>query len=142
MGRALYAQTKAAAEQMDLLLWGILARKTEPNVTAQDWKDSPAAAERMSEKQAIKVERETAKIQAIAAGFMETWGASLGLTGVGTFGLMLAALLKNFGTIKELGTAFSKMRNAETEEEAKAIEDAHPVAKKVLAKAKNAGKVL
>ncbi len=142
-GRSIAMQANAVGEQQDLVLWGLLRdRVTKPTVTKEDWAESAASAERRSVAQAQEVKEETAQIRAVAAGFMSTLGLSLSLTGAGTFGLMAAWILKNLGTIKELGTAFAKMRTAETEDEAKAIEEEFPVAKKAIAKAKKAGKVL
>jgi predicted PurR-regulated permease PerM len=136
---------------MDLLLWGLLARKTGATVTAQDWKDSPAAAERMSEKQAVTIQRETARIQAISGSIFESLGLATGLTGTGFVGLALAFMLKNQATLRaglDRAVAFGERLKTvkpgkETEDVEKEFRELpeNPALKKSLAKVKKTSKV-
>ncbi len=142
VGRSVAMQAGATLEQMNLRAWGLLpSRVTKPSVTAQDWKDSPVSSERRSTEQAKKIEAETAQIQAISGGFMQSLGLSVGWLDGGAMALLFAWLYKNQGTIRSLVAYGANMRKAETEEDAKAVEEANPVANKVIAKAKTAGKV-
>jgi hypothetical protein len=151
MGRSIAEQAKASADQMDLLLWGLLARQTKPTITAQDWVDSPASAERRSHDQAVKVERETERIQAISGTIFESLGLASGLTGTGILGLLAAWALKNQATLRaglERAVEFAqKVKNAKTDADVAAIEDEHRALpenkplKKALAKVKKTSKV-
>ncbi len=150
-GRSIAMQAKASADQMDLLLWGLLARRTDPTITKQDWVESAASAERRSEQQALKVERETERIQAIAGSVFSTIGTSLGLTGSGLLGLLAAWALKNRATLQDAlqrSVKFGQdVKNAETDEDVKKLEDAYrklpenKALKLALAKAKTTSKV-
>lgn len=151
LGRSIAMQAGASADQMDLLLWGLLARRSQPTVTVQDWKDSPAAAERMSEKQAQTVERETARIQAISGTIFESLGLASGLTGSGLLGLALAWALKNQANLRqglERAVEFAqKVKNAKPGKEVEDVEaefrklpENKPL-KKALAKVKKTSKV-
>lgn len=151
MGAAIAKQAGASADQMDLLLWGLLARRTQPTVTVEDWQDSPGAAVRRSDEQAVKIQRETARIQAISGTIFESLGLASGLTGSGLLGLLAAWALKNQATLRtglERAVAFAaKVKEAKTDADVEKIEDdfrklpENKALKKALAKSKTISKV-
>lgn len=150
-GRAIAMQAKASADQADLLFWGLLTRRTDPTITKQDWVDSAPSAERRSEQQAYKVERETERVQAISGTIFASVGMSLGLTGTGVLGLLAAWAFKNQSVLREgLDRAVSfasRVKDAKPGAEVEKIRDdfrqlpKNAALEKALAKRKPPGKV-
>lgn len=144
-------QLSPAADQMDLVLWGLWNSRSRETITEQDWAEAPSSAFRRSQDQGAKIEWETQRMQAVSASIFEGLGLAGGLTGTGILGLLAAWALKNHVTLKDALTRAvgfgSQVEKAETDEDVKKIKAEYRALpenrqlKSALAKVKKTGKV-